>query len=49
MFSTSEQGKGWDGMYGGIKQASGTYVYMAQAVDYSGKLINQKGTVVLIR
>jgi len=49
IYNTSEIGKGWDGTLSGSPQQGGTYVYIAQAVDYTGKLINKKGTVVLIR
>ncbi len=49
IFSTSEIGKGWDGKVGGIPQPSGTYVFAAQAIDYTGKVAFKKGTVVLIR
>lgn len=49
LFSTSETGKGWDGTFSGVKQASGTYVYETQGVDYTGKTVLRKGTVVLIR
>ena len=49
LYSTTQQGQGWDGTYAGNQQASGTYVFVAQAVDYTGKLIIKKGTVVLIR
>ncbi len=49
IFSTSEIGKGWDGKVGGVPQPSGTYVFAAQAIDYTGKVAFRKGTVVLIR
>ena len=49
LYSTSIVGEGWDGTYGGRQQPNGTYVFMAQAVDYNGTVINRKGTVVLIR
>jgi gliding motility-associated-like protein len=49
VYSTSEIGKGWDGRFGGKDQPSGTYVYAAQAVDYTGKVAFRKGTIVLIR
>ena len=49
LYSTSQQGQGWDGSFAGTAQASGTYVFVAQAVDYTGKTITKKGTVVLIR
>lgn len=49
LFSTSEIGKGWDGRLAGKEQQSGTYVYLAQAVNYKGELVSKKGTVVLLR
>jgi gliding motility-associated-like protein len=49
VYSTSEIGKGWDGTFGGKKQPSGTYVFAAQAIDYTGKPVFKKGTLVLIR
>lgn len=49
VFSTTQQGQGWDGNYAGTQQSSGTYVFIAQGIDYTGKLITKKGTVVLIR
>lgn len=49
IFSTSSIGSGWDGIFKGKEQATGTYVYAAQATDYLGKIIFKKGTLVLIR
>ncbi|MBS1566853.1 MAG: gliding motility-associated C-terminal domain-containing protein, partial [Bacteroidetes bacterium] len=40
---------GWDGNYAGKPQEPGTYVWVVQARDYTGKVIKKKGTVVLIR
>lgn len=49
LFTTTQIGKGWDGKFNGKDQDMGTYVYMVQGVDYFGKVITKKGTVVLIR
>jgi gliding motility-associated-like protein len=49
VFSTSQIGKGWDGLINGMKQGSANFVYMAQAVDYLGHVIFKKGNIVLIR
>lgn len=49
LFSTAQEGVGWDGTFNGIPQPPGTYVFMAQAIDYSNVTVNRKGTVVLIR
>jgi gliding motility-associated-like protein len=49
IFNTTELENGWDGTVGGKEQATGTYIYSAEATDYLGKPIVRKGTVVLIR
>ncbi|MCU7551050.1 PKD domain-containing protein [Chitinophagaceae bacterium LB-8] len=49
VFSTNENGKGWDGRIDGQYQASGTYVWVVKGVDYTGKDFSAKGTVTLIR
>lgn len=49
VFITTEIGKGWDGIYNGEKQPSGTYVYSTEGVDFLGKTIAKKGTIVIIR
>ncbi|MBN8836414.1 MAG: gliding motility-associated C-terminal domain-containing protein [Sphingobacteriia bacterium] len=49
VYSTSEIGRGWDGRLSGVEQPSGTYVFVTQGTDYTGKVITRKGTIVLIR
>jgi gliding motility-associated-like protein len=49
VFSTNQNGVGWDGRIGGNQQASGTFVWVVKAVDYLGQPYLQKGTVTLIR
>jgi len=49
VFSTSEASKGWDGTLGGNKQSTDNFVYMVQAVDYTGKVIVKRGNFVLVR
>lgn len=49
VFSTSEIGKGWDGKINGAVQTTNNYVYVAEAVDYTGKVLFRKGNVTLIR
>ncbi|MDF2192787.1 gliding motility-associated C-terminal domain-containing protein [Paraflavitalea sp. CAU 1676] len=49
VFSTTEIGKGWDGRIAGVQQASGTYVYAVQGIDYVGKTVSKKGSFVLVR
>ncbi|MEO7802406.1 MAG: PKD domain-containing protein [Ginsengibacter sp.] len=40
---------GWDGTFKGKPQDSGTYVWIAEAVDYLDRKIVRKGSVMLIR
>ncbi len=49
LFNTAEQNRGWDGTFKGEKQASGTYIFVAEGIDYKGQRISKKGTSVLIR
>ena len=49
MFATSEQGKGWDGTFGGKPQDPATFVWMAQGVTYKGQVRKKKGYAILIR
>jgi gliding motility-associated-like protein len=49
VFTTSNQGMGWDGTRGGKAQDAGVYVWVAMGLDFSGKQVLRKGTVILIR
>jgi gliding motility-associated-like protein len=49
VFSTANAANGWDGNFKGSQQPMGTYVWMAEAVDYRGNTIQRKGSVTLIR
>jgi gliding motility-associated-like protein len=40
---------GWNGLSGGKEQASGTFVWIVKAIDYTGATYSQKGIVLLIR
>ncbi|HEY0433509.1 MAG TPA: gliding motility-associated C-terminal domain-containing protein [Chitinophagaceae bacterium] len=49
VFSTSQIGAGWDGRISGQPQATGNFVYIAQGVDYTGKIVFRKGNITLLR
>ena len=49
IFKTNDYTQGWDGTYRGMPQDAGTFVVVAQAIDYKGKVLSTKGTVILIR
>jgi gliding motility-associated-like protein len=40
---------GWDGTVKGKKQNAGAYIYTWQGVDFNGRAVSGKGTVVLVR
>lgn len=49
IFSTTDYRKGWDGSWKGQNQENGFYVVMVNGIDFNGKTINKKATVMLIR
>jgi gliding motility-associated-like protein len=49
LFKTRDWNIKWDGKFGGLEQAPGTYVWMLEYTDAMGKRIFQKGTTILIR
>lgn len=49
VYSTTEIGKGWDGIYLGKGQDPATFVWYAEAVTYKGDVRFKKGSVVLVR
>lgn len=49
VFSTSRLHDGWDGVFMGVAQPSGSYVWMAEAITEQGRTITRKGTTTIIR
>ena len=49
VFRTTNPNTGWDGFYKGTPVDPGTFVWVAEGIDYNGKPMLQKGTVVLLR
>lgn len=49
VFTTNNAAYGWDGTVQGTRQPAGVYVWVADAVDYTGKKTTFKGTVTIIR
>jgi gliding motility-associated-like protein len=49
LFETKNIRNGWDGIYSGQPQPSGTYTWMLSATDFSGTKFFKKGIVVLVR
>lgn len=48
VFFTKDFSKGWDGRVLGKLQETGTFVWMAEAVDFSGNIVKRKGTTTLL-
>jgi gliding motility-associated-like protein len=48
VFQSSRWLRGWDGTKNGVKQPPGTYVWMVKGFDVNGKVIQSKGTVILL-
>jgi gliding motility-associated-like protein len=49
VFSTGNLQRGWNGAVNGVNSPAGAYVYTAEGVDFKGRKIFRKGTVLLIR
>ncbi|HWJ27188.1 MAG TPA: PKD domain-containing protein, partial [Flavisolibacter sp.] len=49
IFYTTDYHNGWDGTFKGATLSTGTFIYVAQAIDYRGKQLFRKGTVTLIK
>ncbi|QHS61364.1 lectin-like domain-containing protein [Chitinophaga agri] len=49
VFRTQSLSTGWDGSYKGQQMPAGTYVWMIQGTDYTGRMFNRKGTVTIVR
>ncbi len=49
VFSTQNQRMGWDGKISGKLQPTGTYVWLAEGLDYKGNKVFRKGVTTLIR
>lgn len=49
VYRTTNYHEGWDGYISGVRAQAGTYAYVTQAVDYKGKPLVRRGTVILLR
>jgi gliding motility-associated-like protein len=49
VFSTTDPNRGWDGRVGGKEQKSEVFIWVASGVSYKGRLMETKGTVLLVR
>lgn len=49
VFNTQDFREGWDGTFKGAPQGAAAFAWTAEAIDYTGKLIQAKGTITLIR
>ena len=49
VFHSTNPETGWNGQFNGVLQSTGAYVWAVSGVDYEGRLVQHKGTVMLIR
>ena len=49
VFQSNKWLYGWDGKFQGTPQPTGTYVWVIRGLDKNGRIIEKKGTVILIR
>jgi gliding motility-associated-like protein len=49
VFQSNQWLKGWDGTYKGKPAETGTYVWLIKGMDKYGKVVEMKGTVILVR
>lgn len=49
IYTTQDASRGWDGRINGAEQPTGTYVWIAEGVDYLGNLVKRQGTLTIIR
>jgi gliding motility-associated-like protein len=49
VFTTKDFTKGWDGKIKGMPQSPGTYVWVAETVDFTGKTVKRNGSTILVK
>ena len=49
VFQSANAAQGWDARINGVNQPTGTFVWMAEGVDYKGNVVRRNGTTTLIR
>jgi gliding motility-associated-like protein len=49
VYRSNNMSEGWDGMFHGVPQPSGAYVWAIELIDIHGRKVSSKGTVVLVR
>lgn len=49
VFSTTSFKQAWDGNFKGSPQNSAVFAWTGEAIDYTGKVVKQQGTITLIR
>jgi gliding motility-associated-like protein len=49
IFSTRDPRIGWDGTFKGARQNQGAYTWMARGTDYRGRIVERRGSTIIIR
>ncbi|MFN8243968.1 MAG: choice-of-anchor L domain-containing protein [Ferruginibacter sp.] len=49
VFISTNPANGWDGRISGNELISGTYIWVAEGTDYTGRLVQRRGSVIIVR
>ena len=49
IFETNQWLKGWDGRFKGKTQPIGVYVWVVKGIDKNGRIVEMKGTVMIVK
>jgi gliding motility-associated-like protein len=49
IFNSQNPTQGWDGRITGADQPTGTFIWIAEGIDYTGQVVSRKGMSTLIR
>jgi gliding motility-associated-like protein len=49
IYQTHKEGEGWDGRLKALEQGNGTFIWQVRGIDYTGRVIEKKGIVTVIK
>jgi gliding motility-associated-like protein len=49
IYNSPDPNHGWNGTIRGVTQPTGVYIWTAEGIDYTGKIVTRQGTTTLIR
>ena len=49
VYQSHKEGEGWDGRLKSLEQGNGTFIWQVRGIDYTGRVIEKKGIVTVIK